>query len=453
MKKNNSTREQTTGTSHNHIPDIDIIDLELDGNPEDELSAAEEFPEQSRQTPADHNDTSRRAADLKSSPYVGEDVPPLTDTPDKNEDFPDREQNEAAELFPNTGVEESEENDILQDEEPDEERGKNPSPRKKLPPFVNGHVLLLAVFVIFIVSIVIKFRNWGQFIDPSEIENEKTGEYLDVLDQILPLTDSEGRHLTQENVDTIVAFGNGPFADDRGSKNNLANLIQEASGVKVYNCSVSGSYLASQQPAFDSNKAPMDAYCFYWLVTLAASGANSHYYQEAAAVLGDALPPEAQEVYDTLTTLDWNTVDVVTVMYDATDYLLGHDMYDDANSTNITQFTGNLEAGIELLKATYPHIRIIVMSPTYAFAIDENGDYVSSDMYTYGKQDVLSTYVIKEYGSCSARGVTFIDHLYGTVTEDNAKECLTDNLHLNLTGRNLVAKRFLSALNFYNKQE
>lgn len=319
----------------------------------------------------------------------------------------------------------------------------------KIRPYLNTHVLLIAVVLIVVTCIAVKFSNWGEYIDPSEIEHENEGVYLDVLDQILPLTDAEGMPIKTGKVDTILAFGNAPFADNRGSSENLATLISNATGATVYNCSVSGSYLAAQHPFFDAGVAPMDAYTFYWLATLAVSGANAHYYPNAVEELGLNAPFEAAEVYNTLTTIDMNEVDVITVMYDASDYLMGHEMYDDANETNIQQFTGNLEAGIELIQENYPHIRIIVMSPTYAYAIDENGDYVSSDMYRYG-QDVLSTYVIKEYSSCASRSVTFIDHLYGTITEANASDYLIDNLHLNYEGRKLVTNRFVKALNFYN---
>lgn len=317
---------------------------------------------------------------------------------------------------------------------------------------MNTHVLLLAVFVIFIVCLVIKFKNWGVYVDPSQIDHDKQGTYLDVLDQILPLTDKDGKPVPTGKVDTILAFGNAPFADDRDSKDNLANMIADATGATVYNCSVSGSYLAAQYPYFSAQDSAMDAYTFYWLATLVSTGGNAHYYPEAVKALSlmDAVPPEAEEVYDILTTIDMNEVDVITIMYDASDYLMGHEMYDDANETNIQQFTGNLEAGIEMIQATYPHIRIIVMSPTYAYAVDEKGNYVSSGVYRYG-QDVLSTYVIKEYSSCASRSVSFIDHLYGTITEANADEYLIDNLHLNVEGRKLVAERFLKVLNYYNK--
>jgi len=385
MKANHPTNKPTM--SPNHIPDANIIDLEHDGNHTD-MPTGEKLS-------ADHD---------ASSP-----------------------QNDEAYTKKQTG--------------------NSPVAKKGFCRFLNLHVLLLVTFLFFVVFLYAKFSNWGERINLSDLTEDYSHINPEVLDQFLPLVDSEGRIVPTGEVDTIVAFGNAPFADDRDSEDNLANLIAEATGATVYNCSISGSYLASQSYVFDSKAAPMDAYCFYWMVCMATmDGINSYYFDHAAEILGDATPPEAQEVRDILTTLDFNTVDVVTVMYDASDYLMGHAMYDDNNSTNIQQFTGNLEAGIEKFQETYPHIRIIVMSPTYAYALDEDGNYVSSDMYVYGDRDVLSTYVIKEFASCSARSVTFVDHLYGTVTEDNATEYLKDHLHLNQKGRELVTQRFVNAL-------
>ena len=166
--------------------------------------------------------------------------------------------------------------------------------------------------------------------------------------------------------------------------------------------------------------------------------------------MGDDFPEEGQEVYNLIKSIDFNDVDVLTIMYDAGDYFAGHLMYNDEEITDIRTFSGNLTAGIELIQNVYPHIRIIVMSPTYAYAIDHDGSYISSDQFTYGGQDVLSTYVIKQCYYTLSKGVTYVDHLYGTITEDNAKEYLIDNYHLNLEGRKKVAQRFLYALNYFN---
>lgn len=317
--------------------------------------------------------------------------------------------------------------------------------------FVNIHVLLLLIFVLFVGVLLYRFTHFGVSIDQKDVEHDDSGAYLDVLDLNIPFYDEQGNLKRTFDKPTILAFGNAPFADDRDSPDGLANLIAQGSGGTVINCAVSDSYLASQNYIFDADTEPLDAYCFYWLCLLTQDG-NRHMYESAEAKLGDALPQGAKEAYETLSRIDLQEVDVIAIMYDATDYLLGHEMYDDANDTNIQQFTGNLEAGIELLHHAYPHIRFIVLSPTYAYAVNEQGKYVSSDMYTYG-WDVLSTYVIKEYSSCARQQVTFVDNLYGTITEANADEYLADNLHLNVEGRKKVAERFLKALNYYAQTE
>ena len=331
----------------------------------------------------------------------------------------------------------------------EEEEVKHPSP-KGIRRFLNLHVLFALVLLVVVGLLGYRITHWGQRVSQSDIFKDGQGSYDDSWDSILPLTDENGKMIVND-ASNIVVFGNAPFADDRGSSDNLASLIAKETGATVYNCSISGSYLAAQHTNFDPTLAPMDAYCLYWLVNLAAGVPLDGYYNDAAKALGDKTPPEAEEVVNTLKTLDFNTIDTVAIMYDATDYLMGNAMYNDDNPTDPTQFTGNLEASIEILQRLYPQIRIIVMSPTYAYAIDEDGNYVSSDIYIYNGRDVLSTYVIKECYSANLHSVSFMDNLYGSITEDNAKEYLTDNLHLNVKGRKLIAKRFEYFLNYYSK--
>lgn len=318
----------------------------------------------------------------------------------------------------------------------------------KIKRFINIHTILLLVFLLMVGGIAYRFTHWGTKIDLDELFPEDPEEKPDTFDLFLPVMDEEGNPVTpQREIKTIVCFGNAPFADDRDSEDNLANMIAEKTGATVYNCSISGSFLAAENDSLRTSKYPRDAYNFYWLTQLCA---KAHLYSKAARAaefLGEETPPEAQEVYDTLWNMDFNDVDAIVIMYDGSDYLDGRAMYDDDNPTNIQCFTGNLEAGIEMFQTNYPWIRIIVMSPTYAFAVNEKGEYVSSDKYTYG-WDVLSTYVIKEYGSCFDRSVSFVDHLYGTINEDNAKDYLIDNIHLNKAGRELVADRCVQAINY-----
>lgn len=312
------------------------------------------------------------------------------------------------------------------------------------------HLIFLSVCVIIIFLVYYRFAHFGVYIDLDEFFKDHEVQYQDdLLDQILPATREDGTIINGKEKPTIMFFGNAPFADDRYSEDNLVNIIQKKTGATVYNCSIEGSYLAALNPYFDANVAPMDSFNFYWMTHFLCDNEVDHFFEYTKSEMGKKLPEAAQDVFDTLKTIDLNTVDVIAIMYDASDYLAGHGMYNDVNETDISQFTGNMEAGIELIQTYYPHIRFIVMSPTYAYGIDEDGKYISSDIKTYG-QDVLSTYVIRQCYSASTRGVTFVDNLYGTVTEDNADEYLTDNLHLNLKGRQKVAERFIYALQYYD---
>ena len=403
--KQNSNNHNIHASSVNDMPDIEIVDLENETMQD-----------------TDSGNSKRTRSGRKSTGY---------ENPDNFSEMEDLE-------------EEPEEAETDWNEE------DQPSAPTGIRRFLNLHVLFALVLLVVIGIVGYRVTHWGQRISQSEIFKDGQGSYDDSWDSILPLTDENGQMIIKD-ASNIVVFGNAPFADDRDSSDNLANLIAKETGTTVYNCSISGSYLAAQQLNYDPTVAPMDAYCLYWLVNLAAGVPLDGYYTDAAAALGDKTPPEAEEVINTLKTLDFNTIDTIAIMYDATDYLSGNAMYSDDNPTDPTQFTGNLEASIEVLQNYYPQIRIIVMSPAYAYAVDENGNYVSSDMYIYNNRDVLSTYVIKECYSANIHSVSFMDNLYGSITEDNADKYLVDNLHLNVEGRKLIAKRFEYFLNYYSK--
>ncbi len=321
---------------------------------------------------------------------------------------------------------------------------------------INIHVVLGVVFLLFIAGIVYKIMNFGVLVDLDEIFKDGPGTLEENFDTILPLFDAEGnplyRHYGADS--TILLLGNAPFADDRDAPDSLANMIRDMTGATVYNCSVSGSYLAAEAGELDPRTNPLDIFNPYWLCSLGMAFPRSFEddYQAGLEALGENAPPEAQEVFNTLVSLDFADIDVVVLMYDGSDYLAGHAMYNDGNSTDLTQFTGSTESTIELLRFCAPHIRVMVLSPTYAYGLDEDGNYISSDIQRYG-EDVLSTYVIKQFASCSSRMVTFVDNLYGTINEDDADKYLTDHLHLNLEGRKKVAERFVYALNYFSDRD
>ncbi|MDR0963656.1 MAG: SGNH/GDSL hydrolase family protein [Clostridium sp.] len=311
-------------------------------------------------------------------------------------------------------------------------------------------LVILAVGVLAsLILILVLFFTYGHRIDREYVAG--LPEYVDSDHDVmcLPII-PEGAVVPQDDgATTIVAFGNAPFADDKDSPDSLSSIIASKTDVTIYNCAVKDSYLSTANFTFNAQDYAMDAWSFYWMACLITFGTNDWMYQEAFAYLGENTPADARESYETLRSIDFMDVDVITILYDGSDYLEGRSVYTDGNTTDIQTFTGNLAAGIEIIRSVYPHIRIIVLSTPYAYAIDEDGSYVSSDIKRYGK-DSLSTYMIKVSDLCYNENITHVDLLYEAFHEENATEYLKDNLHLNVDGRNAIADRFIFALNYFD---
>jgi hypothetical protein len=97
------------------------------------------------------------------------------------------------------------------------------------------------------------------------------------------------------------------------------------------------------------------------------------------------------------------------------------------------------------------------MSPTYAYVINEEGEYVSSDLYCYIKDPEvshkLSNYALLLERETAPQGISFVDNIYGTINETNADQYLLDNISLNVDGRKKLAERFVYALEYYDEKE
>lgn len=305
---------------------------------------------------------------------------------------------------------------------------------------LNPHIVIPILIVLTVAGTAFFIARWAKGVDstydPDAVEDGYEIEVLDRVYYVYP--DNLAGHIPNETK-KVLCFGNAPFSDDRNSKNNLCNLIADKTGAEIVNLSIPDSYLS--MGSGDGNITdPLDYYTFYWLMCFAALE-NKELLIEDYNTLARGTSEIGDDVVDYLCDLDLNTVDSIVLMYDASDYLIGRIKETPDNVSNPRTFCGNMFAGIELIESMYPHIQIIIMSPTYAYAIDENGEYISSDIIKV-EGESLPSYAITQLNLCQVAEVTFIDNIYGTVHADNADMYLADNVHLNVEGRKLVAERF-----------
>ena len=202
----------------------------------------------------------------------------------------------------------------------------------------------------------------------------------------------------------------------------------------VYDGSFAGSFLTMYNETYQETYKP-DGLSLYPIVKAICTGDFS-LVERVADTMGDTEVATA----NMLKNLDYNTVDMLVIMYDLSDYTGNRPLYSATDKNDLITWTGSLNASLELIEETYPHIRTVILSmPACGANID--GFYVDGDKFNLGN-GTIPDYLNYQMNVVLANGVSYIDNYYGVITVENRDEYLTDGYHLNEKGIEAVADRF-----------
>ena len=313
---------------------------------------------------------------------------------------------------------------------------------KKAPHILFGVVVVGVLVILF--TKVFNFLN-GDILDLDDWVDDSDEIIYENSDFILPLMITEDVVWADDGELNVLCLGNHPFDDERDSETGVCNMVAELTGATVYNCAFHSSTISSHEPEFNPDVYGWDAYSLYWIASALCQDNMGIYDQLSQDIRWNL---ETYPILDRLQSLDMSKIDILAIMYDGTDYLSARRVNNDEDPMDKTTYLGAFNSAIDMFQEAYPHIRIIVMSPTYCFGLGSQNEYISSDIQSYGN-DFLSTYSIKLSEAAYQQSVSFVDNLYGTIHEDIAPDYLTDHYHLNEEGRKLVAKRLADAINKY----
>ena len=306
---------------------------------------------------------------------------------------------------------------------------------------VNLNLILLAAIVLVLGFSAYRLYRWNKgTVDYHYDPNEQTTDFdVEVMDNLIPLAPDKREGYVDDGVTTILCLGDDPFSLELG-ENGLAQQIAKKTGATVYNGSFTGTTMAAQFASYNDGYI-LDAFSFSYVAKSLASG-DFELMKTAASYSYDENFAKTAQM---LSELDLNSVDMICVMYDGSDYINKRPC-DDPNAlyAEIT-YTGALRSGVKAIQEAYPHIRIVVMSHTFCHSIDENGNFQNGDRTDLG-HGTLSHYLQKELDATMDVSVSFIDNFYGSINEDNYLDYMTDYIHFNDAGRELLAQRFADCL-------
>lgn len=308
---------------------------------------------------------------------------------------------------------------------------------------ISIHIILLAAILLIAGFSAYRLYKWNKGV-PSDYDPDfQTTDFdTEAMDNIIPLAPDKLEGHEDDGVTTILCLGDDPFSLKLDPDENikLSEQIAAKTGATVYDGSFTGTTIAAQLEEYNDGYI-MDAFSFSYIAGSLASGdfdrmktAATYSYDEAFA-----------ENTAMLEALDMNTVDLLCIMYDASDYINKRPCEDPNDLYSIVTYTGALRTGIEAIQEAYPHIRIVIMSHTFCYTINEEGNFENGDRVDLGN-GTLSHYLQKELDTASDCGVSFIDNFYGSINEDNCQEYMKDYIHFNDAGRALLADRFVQCI-------
>ena len=305
---------------------------------------------------------------------------------------------------------------------------------------INIHIIILAAIVLIVGFSAYRLYKWNKGVPSDYDPNYQTTDFdIEVMDSIIPLAPDKLEGHEDDGITTILCLGDDPFSLNQG-EGGLAEQIAAKTGATVYNGSFTGTTIAMQNPSYQDWYF-LDAFSFSYVAQSLASG-DFDIMRQAAAYSYDEAFPRTTEM---LASLDMSSIDILCVMYDASDYINMRPCDDPNAPYDTITYTGALRSGIESIQQVYPHIRIVIMSHTFCHSIDENGNFQNGDRADLG-HGTLSHYFQKELDVTMDCSVSFIDNFYGSINEDNYLEYMTDYIHFNDAGRELLANRFVQCI-------
>lgn len=292
-----------------------------------------------------------------------------------------------------------------------------------------GECIIIALLLV-VLGVLLKSNSSNSFAKnitkETEIVEEMSGNQENVDDSatgVLPsivnaINDDEAAQNETEVVKflqdkKIVVFGDSIWNAARG-EDGISEYIQQKTGATVYNCAIGGTTAALVEG--ENSMENWTSNCFNGMIYVARK------LVPAEKVLGDNTV-----VLDIIKQVDFAEMDYVIVSYGLNDFFCDVSIYP-KEYYEITNYVGALRNGITKLKENYPHLKIIVISPTY------------TQMFEGEKTFEIGNYVEAARGVAAEMEVEFLDmfHTLGNNAESRM-EHLGDGVHLSAEGRKVYS--------------
>ncbi|RKM57848.1 SGNH/GDSL hydrolase family protein [Butyrivibrio sp. CB08] len=264
-------------------------------------------------------------------------------------------------------------------------------------------------------------------------------------------TEEEKKEDTDEedNVVNIVCFGDSQLANGRDDGTDIPHLLApKVPDSRVFNMAISGTTASVEQNTSEIAPSNLTSTSFLGMVYCFEGKSD----REATL---EAYPG----ILNTMNSIEPKDVDYYVLCYGTNDFLSNVPMDADYYGTDVEKahsLYGAMSMGISELKAVSPNATFIVITPFYGIYMDDSGAYIGDSYIVSNGIGTLSEYAEKVKNVVDDNKCYILDGMFGSRFDlylDTANEYLMDNLHLNLTGRQIVTRILAHNINYVEGNE
>ncbi|CAD5902461.1 SGNH/GDSL hydrolase family protein [Carnobacterium maltaromaticum] len=243
---------------------------------------------------------------------------------------------------------------------------------------------------------------------------------------------------------TVVNIGDSIFGALR-PPHDISTAIADKTGAIVHNLGFGGCMMAKRIDREDQTQ--WDAWSWYALSYAISTGDFTQ--QDDAIGAGNTLPAYFRTSYNLLKAMDWSQVNIITCGYGTNDWTYSEGgssimLDNESDKKDVKTLLGAFRYGAELIWETYPHISIVVVSPTYRFWLNDDLSFIEDSDTKIINNQKLSEFV-EGLGNVSKEyKISFIDNYFeANINKQNRSNFFDgkDGTHHNSKGTKLLGRR------------
>ena len=237
----------------------------------------------------------------------------------------------------------------------------------------------------------------------------------------------------------VVNFGDSMFGIKQGST-SISSYIANKTGATVHNLGFGGCRMSTHGTNWD-------AFCMYSLADTIVT--NDYTKQDTALVNGtDILPGYFNNAVKLMKTIDFNTVDYITIAYGTNDYTAGVNLDNGEDLLDVNTYKGALRYTLEKIMTAYPHLKIMLLTPIYAFWRDDFGEFLEDSDIKLFNGVTLDAFVTAIKEVSKEYKTPYLDNYYDLgINKFNRNEYFPSNdSHPNATGNEKIGSKIASQL-------